>query len=183
MFWIAFQLGSLIGFIFLGIAAFKLTPEQMNVEAGKFQGPSTPLNVCLLLIYSFQRVFYQHSIHCSLCCLLSAFRSRLSSCLYTCLLVVRRPYPRGVTQCHKLLPISPLLTFLGSLLSFRSQVTDFSLSIFVLNGISMSAHSAHYWIFSRRKVCEPNFVRFSIAGKEYLRLPIQASATGYECCG
>ena len=28
MFWIVFQLGSLIGFIFLGIAAFKLTPEE-----------------------------------------------------------------------------------------------------------------------------------------------------------
>jgi hypothetical protein len=37
MFWIVFQLGSLIGFIFLGIAAFKLTPDEMNAEAGKFQ--------------------------------------------------------------------------------------------------------------------------------------------------
>jgi len=36
MFWIAFQLGSLIGFIFLGIAAFKLTPDQMNAEAARF---------------------------------------------------------------------------------------------------------------------------------------------------
>jgi hypothetical protein len=36
MFWIAFQLGSLIGFIFLGIVAFKLTPDEMNAEAGKF---------------------------------------------------------------------------------------------------------------------------------------------------
>lgn len=36
MFWIVFQLGSLIGFIFLGIAAFKLTPDQMNAEAAQF---------------------------------------------------------------------------------------------------------------------------------------------------
>ena len=36
MFWIVFQLGTLIGFIFIGIAAFKLTPDQMNVEACKF---------------------------------------------------------------------------------------------------------------------------------------------------
>jgi hypothetical protein len=36
MFWIVFQLGSLIGFIFIGIAAFKLTPDQMNVEACRF---------------------------------------------------------------------------------------------------------------------------------------------------
>ncbi|KAF8464545.1 peptidase M50B-like-domain-containing protein [Russula ochroleuca] len=36
MFWIVFQLGSLIGFIFIGIAAFKLTPDQMNVEASRF---------------------------------------------------------------------------------------------------------------------------------------------------
>jgi len=36
MFWIVFQLGSLIGFIFLGIAAFKLTPDQMNAEAARF---------------------------------------------------------------------------------------------------------------------------------------------------
>jgi hypothetical protein len=36
MFWIVFQLGSLIGFIFIGLAAFKLNLEQMNVEACEF---------------------------------------------------------------------------------------------------------------------------------------------------
>jgi hypothetical protein len=51
MFWIVFQLGSLIGFIFLGIAAFKLTPDEMNAEAGKFQANPTqtshfPMFVC-----------------------------------------------------------------------------------------------------------------------------------------
>src|SRR5260370_17264504 len=64
MFWVVFQLGSLIGFIFLGIAAFKLTPDQMNAEAGKFR--LTPLNLTLCiylsLTYSFQHVFYQHSM-------------------------------------------------------------------------------------------------------------------------
>jgi len=35
MFWIAFQLGALVGFVFLGIAAFKLTEDEMNAEAGK----------------------------------------------------------------------------------------------------------------------------------------------------
>lgn len=42
MFWIVFQLGSLIGFIFLGISAFKLTPDEMNAEAGEFQPFSFP---------------------------------------------------------------------------------------------------------------------------------------------
>ena len=36
MFWIAFQLGSLIGFIFIGIVSFKLTTDEMNSQAGKF---------------------------------------------------------------------------------------------------------------------------------------------------
>ena len=57
MFWIVFQLGSLIGFIFLGIAAFKLTPDEMNAEAGKFQANSTPLSFtlppCLFVINIF----------------------------------------------------------------------------------------------------------------------------------
>ena len=91
MFWIVFQLGSLIGFIFLGIAAFKLTPDEMNAEAGKFQANSIPPNLTLPRVYHyyfFQRVFYQHNIHPFLCCLLSAFCSWLSSCSYTCLFVV-----------------------------------------------------------------------------------------------
>jgi hypothetical protein len=55
MFWIVFQLGSLIGFIFLGIVAFKLTPEQMNAEAGKFQADSTKPHTspCLFAINIF----------------------------------------------------------------------------------------------------------------------------------
>ena len=71
MFWIVFQLGSLIGFIFLGIAAFKLTPDEMNAEAGKFQilPPHFPHFFFLQInIYLVQRVFYQHSITFSLCC-------------------------------------------------------------------------------------------------------------------
>lgn len=36
MFWIAFQLGSLIGFIFIGIVSFKLTTDEMNAQAGEF---------------------------------------------------------------------------------------------------------------------------------------------------
>ncbi|KAI0269627.1 peptidase M50B-like-domain-containing protein, partial [Russula aff. rugulosa BPL654] len=51
MFWIVFQLGSLIGFIFLGIAAFKLTPDEMNAEAGKFQANSIPPNLTLPRVY------------------------------------------------------------------------------------------------------------------------------------
>src|SRR5260221_5040283 len=64
MFWIVFQLGSLIGFIFLGIAAFKLTPDQMNAEAGEFRPTPLNLTLCLYLslTYSFQHVFYQHSM-------------------------------------------------------------------------------------------------------------------------
>jgi hypothetical protein len=35
LFWITFQLGALVGFIFIGLASFKLSQEQMNAEAGK----------------------------------------------------------------------------------------------------------------------------------------------------
>ncbi|OCH93632.1 hypothetical protein OBBRIDRAFT_885307 [Obba rivulosa] len=34
--WILFEIGALIGFVLLGIAAFKLTPEQMREEAANF---------------------------------------------------------------------------------------------------------------------------------------------------
>jgi hypothetical protein len=49
MFWIGFQLGSLVGFILLGIiiAAFKLTPDQMNTEASTFPANSNPLNLTI----------------------------------------------------------------------------------------------------------------------------------------
>jgi hypothetical protein len=57
MFWIVFQLGSLIGFIFLGIAAFKLTPDQMNAEAGKFQPNSTPLNLTSPCLFAINILF------------------------------------------------------------------------------------------------------------------------------
>lgn len=36
VFWIAFQLAWLVGFVLIGIASFKLTPEQMFVEAQRF---------------------------------------------------------------------------------------------------------------------------------------------------
>jgi hypothetical protein len=35
IFWIAFQLAALAGFILIGLVSFKLTPEQMYAEAGK----------------------------------------------------------------------------------------------------------------------------------------------------
>jgi hypothetical protein len=36
VFWIAFQLAWLVGFVLIGIASFKLTQEQMFVEAQRF---------------------------------------------------------------------------------------------------------------------------------------------------
>ncbi|KAH9970973.1 peptidase M50B-like-domain-containing protein [Lactifluus volemus] len=36
LFWITFQLGALVGFIFIGLASFKLSQEQMNAEAARF---------------------------------------------------------------------------------------------------------------------------------------------------
>ncbi|KAI9509126.1 peptidase M50B-like-domain-containing protein [Russula earlei] len=36
MFWITFQLGALVGFVFIGIASFRLTKDQMYAEACKF---------------------------------------------------------------------------------------------------------------------------------------------------
>ena len=38
VFWITFQLGWLVGFVLIGIASFKLTQEQMAVEAGMLLG-------------------------------------------------------------------------------------------------------------------------------------------------
>ena len=58
MFWIAFQLGSLIGFIFIGIAAFKLTPDQMNAEAGMFvPTESFTSHVCFVIDIFFSARF------------------------------------------------------------------------------------------------------------------------------
>ncbi|KAH9166723.1 hypothetical protein EDB89DRAFT_2002009 [Lactarius sanguifluus] len=36
VFWITFQLAWLVGFVLIGIASFKLTPDQMYVEAARF---------------------------------------------------------------------------------------------------------------------------------------------------
>ena len=38
VFWIIFQLCWLVGFVLIGVASFKLTPDQMAVEAGMYLG-------------------------------------------------------------------------------------------------------------------------------------------------
>ena len=43
VFWITFQLGWLVGFVLIGIASFKLTQDQMAVEAGMFARDSRNL--------------------------------------------------------------------------------------------------------------------------------------------
>src|ERR1700755_2858270 len=108
MFWIVFQLGSLIGFIFLGIAAFKLTPDQMNAEAGKYQVNSTPLNLTLpmfvchsCILFSALSTNIAYIPLCFVCYPRFVVGCRLAFTLVFLLLFVDRY--RVVTQCHKLL--------------------------------------------------------------------------------
>jgi hypothetical protein len=120
MFWIAFQLGSLIGFIFIGIVSFKLTTDEMNAQAGKFLANSTVWDRQILTNgIVFSEFSTNITIPFSSACY-PRFIILLSSCMY-CVLVVCRSISRGHSRRSKLsLPCHPL----GFRLSPRFGVTD-----------------------------------------------------------
>jgi hypothetical protein len=63
VFWITFQLAWLIGFVLIGIASFKLTPEQMAVEAGMClrNAPGDTNRYLAFTFFYYQRASSRHS--------------------------------------------------------------------------------------------------------------------------